>query len=96
MPYCQCTLLYGDYKAVMRVGCLLNCGELFADFWHLQRLVDMKSSNGAVSDNSDMILKSCKMMMTCVHAIPSFIKQPGCSEQSCTVNDKHKKMKQKC
>ena len=34
-----------------------------------------------------MILKSCKVMMTCVHAILSFIK-PGYSEQSSrTVNN---------
>ena len=39
--------------------------------------------------NSDMILKSCKVMMTCVRAIPSFIKYPGYNEQSSrTVNDK--------
>ena len=50
MPYCQCTLPYGDCKGVMRVGCLPNCGELFADFWRPQRLVDMKSSNGALDD----------------------------------------------
>ena len=44
MPYCQCTLPYGDCKAVMRVGCLPNCGELFANFW--SRLVDMKVGGG--------------------------------------------------
>ena len=43
MPYCQCTLPYGDCKAIMHVGSLPNCGELFTDFWHPQRLVDMKS-----------------------------------------------------
>ena len=43
MPYCQCTLPYGNCKAVMCVGCLPNCGELLSDFWHPQRLVDMKS-----------------------------------------------------
>ena len=42
--YCQCTLPYGDYKVVMRVGCLPNCGELFANFW--PRLVDMKVVGG--------------------------------------------------
>ena len=95
MPYCQCTLLYGNCKAVMHVGCLPNCGELFANFWRPQRLVGMKSLNGAVDD--DTILKSCKVMMTCVCAVPSFIKQPGYSKQSSrTVNDKHKKMKWKC
>ena len=43
MPYCQCTLPYGDCKAVMHVGCLPNCGELF-DFW--PRLVDKKVGGG--------------------------------------------------
>ena len=43
MPYCQCTLPYGDCKAIMHVGSLPNYGELFTDFWHPQRLVDMKS-----------------------------------------------------
>ena len=38
MPYCQCT---GDCKAVMSVGCLPNSAELFADFWHTQRLLDL-------------------------------------------------------
>ena len=41
--YLSVDTLYGDCKAVMRVGCLPNCGELFADFWCPQRLVDMKS-----------------------------------------------------
>ena len=50
MPYCQCTLTYGDCKAVVCVCCLPNCGELFTDFWCPQRLVDMKSSNDAVND----------------------------------------------
>ena len=58
-----------------RVDCLPNCVELFADFWSPQRLVDMKSSNGAVDVISDMILKSCKVTMTCVHAVPSFLKK---------------------
>ena len=40
----------GICKVVMRVKCLPNCGELFADFWRPQRLVDMKSSNAAVND----------------------------------------------
>ena len=42
--------MYGNCKAVMRVCCLLNCGELFSDFWCPQWFVDMKSSNYAVDD----------------------------------------------
>ena len=48
---------FGDLsrnKVVMCVGCLLNCGELFADFWRPKRLVDMKSSNSAVNDDPEM------------------------------------------
>jgi len=45
--------------------------------------------------NSDMILKSCKVMMTCVRTFLSFYKVAWCSgyseQSSRTVNDKHKK-----
>ena len=70
---------------------------LFVDFWHPQRLVDIKSSNGTVDDELWHDSQKFKLMMTCVHAIPTFIKQPGYSKQSSrTVNDKHKKIKRKC
>ena len=42
--------MYGNCKAVMRVCCLLNCRELFSDFWCPQWIVDMKSSNCTVDD----------------------------------------------
>lgn len=42
--------MYGNCKAVTCVCCLLNCRELFSDFWCPQWFVDMKSSNCTVDD----------------------------------------------
>ena len=45
MPYCQCTLPYGDCKAVMCVGCLPNSGELFAGTVNAHHRLSMTSIN---------------------------------------------------